>query len=71
MQTEIKEGKIQLVQLVEDYLQRIEEKKHLNAFVEVYAEEVKARAIEVQSKILSGKAGKLAGMILGIKDLIC
>ena len=71
VQTEIKEGKIQLVQLVEDYLQRIEEKKHLNAFVEVYAEEAKARAIEVQSKILSGKAGKLAGMILGIKDLIC
>ena len=71
VQTEIKEGKIQLVELVQDYLQRIEEKKHLNAFVEVYADEAKARAAEIQAKILNGTAGKLGGMILGIKDLIC
>ena len=71
VQTEIKEGKIQLVELVQDYLQRIEEKKHLNAFVEVYADEAKARAAEIQAKILNDSAGKLGGMILGIKDLIC
>ena len=71
VQTEIKEGKIQLTRLVEDYLQRIEEQKHLNAFVEVYPEEAKQRAKEIQEKIIKGTAGKLGGMILGIKDLIC
>ena len=59
VQTEIKEGKIQLVELVQDYLQRIEEKKHLNAFVEVYADEAKAKAAEIQAKILNGTARKL------------
>jgi aspartyl-tRNA(Asn)/glutamyl-tRNA(Gln) amidotransferase subunit A len=71
VQTDIKEGKLQLVELVENFLQRIEEKKHLNAFVEVYAEEAKERAALIQEKIMQGTAGKLGGMVLGIKDLIC
>lgn len=71
VQSGIKEGKIHLVELVKEYLQRIEDKKHLNAFVEVYADEAIKRAAEVEAKILNGTGGKLAGMIIGIKDLIC
>ncbi|MEO1301196.1 MAG: Asp-tRNA(Asn)/Glu-tRNA(Gln) amidotransferase subunit GatA [Bacteroidota bacterium] len=57
--------------IVEDYLTRIEQSKHLNAFVHVYAAEAKARAAEIQHKIEAGKAGPLAGLVVGLKDLIC
>ncbi len=71
VQEGIKEGSLQLINIVESYLNRIAEKKHLNAFIEVYPEEAKSRAIQIQDKIINGTAGKLAGMVLGIKDLIC
>ncbi|WP_207421977.1 Asp-tRNA(Asn)/Glu-tRNA(Gln) amidotransferase subunit GatA [Desertivirga brevis] len=71
VQKDIKSGKLQLVELVNKYLERIEDKKHLNAFVEVYAAEARQQAVTVNEKILSGSGGKLAGMVVGIKDLIC
>ena len=57
--------------LVEYYLNRIAEKQVLNAFVEVFADEARSQAHLVQSKIQAGTAGKLAGMVIGIKDNIC
>jgi aspartyl-tRNA(Asn)/glutamyl-tRNA(Gln) amidotransferase subunit A len=71
IQSDLHSGKITLPDLVRQYLQNIEENKHLNAFLEVFSEEAKLRAIEVASKISAGKAGKLAGMVVGIKDNIC
>ena len=53
------------------FLAKIEEYKHLNAFVEVYNNEARNRAKDIDKKIKSGKAGKLAGMVLGIKDNLC
>ncbi len=49
----------------------IEKKKHLNAFLSVYAEEAIARATEIDLKIKRGKAGKLAGLVVGLKDVLC
>ena len=57
--------------IVNNYLQRIEEKKHLNAFLEVFKESALRKAAEVDQKIKSGTAGKLAGMVIGLKDNIC
>ena len=54
-----------------NYLQRISENKHLNAFVEVFTDEVLVQAKHVDQKIKNGTAGKLAGMVVGIKDNIC
>ena len=53
------------------FLSKIEENKHLNAFVEVYKNEALNRAREVDKKIKTGSAGRLAGMVLGIKDNLC
>jgi len=53
------------------FLAKIEEYKHLNAFVEVYNNEARNRAKDIDKKIKSGNAGKLAGMVLGIKDNLC
>lgn len=67
----ISSGETSCLRLVDYYLSRIGEKKHLNAFLEVYAEQAKARAIEIDEKIKQGKAGRLAGMVIGLKDNIC
>ena len=71
IQTDIQSGKITLPALVNQYLQTIEQKKHLNAFLEVFELEAKQRAEEIASKMASGTAGKLAGMVIGLKDNIC
>lgn len=55
---------------VQFHLSKIEEKKHLNAFLEVYAAEALARASQIDQKIKSGKAGKLAGLVVGLKDVL-
>ncbi len=60
-----------LPDLVEHYLKCIDEKRELNAFVEVFTDEVRTEALRIQQKLDSGKAGKLAGMVIAIKDNIC
>lgn len=59
------------INLVKEYLNRIEEKKHLNAYLEVFAESSLAKAKEVDEKLKNNSAGKLAGVIVAIKDNIC
>ncbi|RZS96152.1 Asp-tRNA(Asn)/Glu-tRNA(Gln) amidotransferase subunit GatA [Cecembia calidifontis] len=56
--------------IVNYYLQNIQTKAHLNAFVEVYTESALEQAARVDEKIASGKAGRLAGMVIGIKDVL-
>ncbi len=65
-------GEVNLEQVVQSYLQRIEEKKSINAYIEVFAEEALEKARILDAKFLSGApVGKLFGMVLGIKDNIC
>jgi aspartyl-tRNA(Asn)/glutamyl-tRNA(Gln) amidotransferase subunit A len=71
IQTAIKKGEITCKQVVSNYLKVIEEKKYLNAFLEVYAEEALQKAEIIDQKILLGTAGRLAGMVIGLKDVIC
>ncbi len=60
-----------VVRILEGYLSQIEASKHLNAFLEVFTESAKAKAVEVDQKIKDGTAGRLAGMVIGIKDNFC
>ncbi|MFN3341864.1 MAG: Asp-tRNA(Asn)/Glu-tRNA(Gln) amidotransferase subunit GatA [Flavobacteriales bacterium] len=71
IRNDLRSGKTTVVELVEDYLRNIEEKKHLNAFTEVFRESALKKAAEVDDKLKSGTAGKLAGMVIGLKDNIC
>nr|WP_255647402.1 Asp-tRNA(Asn)/Glu-tRNA(Gln) amidotransferase subunit GatA [Fulvivirga sedimenti] len=57
--------------LVSYSLENIEANQHLNAFVDVYADEARKRAAGIDEKIKNGSAGKLAGLVIGIKDVIC
>lgn len=57
--------------IVQHYLKNIQTKAHLNAFVEVYTHAALEQADIIDDKIASGNAGKLAGMVIGIKDVLC
>lgn len=71
LQADLKSGKISCDQLVNDSLAEIEKKKHLNVFLEVFKDSALAQAKHVDEKIKQGKAGKLAGVLVGLKDNIC
>lgn len=71
IQADLSSNQLNLVDLVKEYTTRIEEKKHLNAFLEVFSESSLEKAELVQAKIRNGTAGKLAGMVIGLKDNIC
>lgn len=57
--------------IVNYYLKNIQTKAHLNVFVEVYTQSALKQAEIIDGKISLGKAGKLAGMVIGIKDVLC
>ena len=71
VQEDLKNGSISCYSLTKAYLNRISEKKHLNAFLEVFEAEVLSRAKTIDKKLQRGTAGRLAGMVIGIKDNIC
>lgn len=54
--------------IVNFFIEKIEEKKHLNAYLEVFTESATLKAKEVDEKIKNGTAGRLAGIVIGIKD---
>jgi len=70
LQNDLTSGKTTCRDVVTSYLERIESQKHLNAFLEVYGDEALDRAEVIDSKIKSNNAGKLAGLVIGIKDNI-
>ena len=67
----IKSGSISCQSLVNYYLDRIDKHKDLNVYVEVFAEEALMRAKNIDEKLFAGTAGRLAGMVVAIKDNIC
>jgi len=71
IQLSLSSNSISLVELVQSYLERIEQRKNLNAFIEVWSDDSLAQAEQIQQKLKEGRAGKLAGMVIGIKDNIC
>lgn len=66
----LESGDLTVVYLVQYYLKNIEAQKGLNAFIEVF-DDVLEKASLVDKKIKAGTAGKLAGMVLGVKDVYC
>lgn len=54
-----------------EYLDTIERRSGLNAFLSVFGERALLRARDIDRKRAEGRAGRLAGMIVGIKDALC
>jgi aspartyl-tRNA(Asn)/glutamyl-tRNA(Gln) amidotransferase subunit A len=72
-QARLLEGEVRCEELVSAYIQRIEETKALNAYIEVFAEEAKQQAKAIDLKIAESphKLGRLFGVVVSLKDLIC
>ncbi|NOY78886.1 MAG: Asp-tRNA(Asn)/Glu-tRNA(Gln) amidotransferase subunit GatA [Calditrichaeota bacterium] len=68
LRKKIVSGDISLVEATKAFLDNIASKKDLNAFISVWSEEAVSRAKSVQKRIENGTAGKLAGMVMAIKD---
>jgi len=73
VQQDIQSGEINCEALVRYYLDQIEAQQQLNIYVEVYAEEAlsKARQLDQKYKKAPESVGKLHGMVLSHKDVIC
>jgi aspartyl-tRNA(Asn)/glutamyl-tRNA(Gln) amidotransferase subunit A len=71
IQGELTDQKLNLEELLSHYFEQIKNNEHLNAFNEVFFDSASAQAKLVQQKVNNGTQGKLAGMVIGIKDNIC
>jgi aspartyl-tRNA(Asn)/glutamyl-tRNA(Gln) amidotransferase subunit A len=70
IQSDLRRGELSCVQLVRHYLSNIASNPQLNAFVEVYENEALTVASQIDTKLQNGTAGKLAGLVIGLKDVL-
>ena len=73
VQKDLLEKNITLPNLVHYYLENIEKTRHLNAYIEVFGEEVLQKAVSLQAKFDENpkSVGRLFGLVISIKDVIC
>ncbi|MCL4550596.1 MAG: Asp-tRNA(Asn)/Glu-tRNA(Gln) amidotransferase subunit GatA [Bacteroidetes bacterium] len=65
----IRDGKLSLKENVSVFLQRIDQNKNLNAFNFVFEDSLQQAEL-IEGKIKNRLAGKLAGMVIAIKDVL-
>jgi aspartyl-tRNA(Asn)/glutamyl-tRNA(Gln) amidotransferase subunit A len=70
IRNDLQNGSISCRDLVKQHLSNIREKAHLNVFLSVFEGEALSLASAVDRKISENKAGKLAGLVVGIKDVL-
>ena len=71
IQVALSKGSTNCQSLVDYYLDRIKTHQDLNIYLEVFADEAMSQAKLVDAKLKSGTAGRLAGMVVALKDNIC
>lgn len=71
IQAAIQSQKISCLDLVKYYLTQIQQQQNLNVFLEVFENEALEKANEIDQKFKNNTQGKLAGLVIGIKDVIC
>jgi aspartyl-tRNA(Asn)/glutamyl-tRNA(Gln) amidotransferase subunit A len=68
---QLKNGSTSCRQAVEFYLNKIRQSEHLNAFIEVWADEAIQQADELDRKRNAGQAiGAMHGVVIAVKDVI-
>ncbi len=71
-QHQLENGAVTCVEAVEYYLQKAEQQKHLNAYLEVFANEALQTASALDAKRKAGEPlKKLHGVVIAIKDVLC
>ena len=65
----IADGTTTMEAVTRHYLKTIQEKSDLNAFLEVFEEDVLQQSIAIDQKWKGGNVGRLAGMVIGLKGI--
>jgi aspartyl-tRNA(Asn)/glutamyl-tRNA(Gln) amidotransferase subunit A len=73
LQKDLFSGHTSCTALVDYYLAQIGTHSHLNAYIEVFAQEAKEKAAELDQRFRKDPTtvGRLFGMVISIKDLLC
>ncbi len=73
IQKDLESGKTTCLEVVEYYLSQIKKNQHLNAYVEVFEEDAlqKARELDLKYQNDPSSVGRLFGVIISIKDVLC
>lgn len=66
----LQSGELTCEKLVRQYLENIHEQADLNVFISLFASEALEKAAEIDIKLRNGTAGKLAGAVFSVKDVI-
>ena len=70
--TALQNGSTSCVEAVQFYIKKIDAARHLNVYTNVYADEALQAAHMLDQKRKSGRSmGKLHGVVVGLKDVIC
>lgn len=71
-QADLKAGLISCAGVVDHYIAAIAQSSRLNAFIEVYEDEVRLHARQLDERLKAGgPTGRLFGVVIGLKDVIC
>ncbi len=70
VQERVQRNETSCLALVEEHLARASQQSSLNAFITILAERARTHALRIDAKIKSGHAGKLAGCIVAVKDIL-
>ncbi|MEL7220354.1 MAG: Asp-tRNA(Asn)/Glu-tRNA(Gln) amidotransferase subunit GatA [Bacteroidota bacterium] len=72
VQQQLQAGEVSTLAIVDYYLSQIEASQDLNIYIEVWAEEARQAAAQQDQRRAAGELlGRLAGMVVSIKDVIC
>ncbi len=72
IQRDLEQGMSSVGDLVDHYLENIHQHNSShNVFLEVFDDEAREAALVIDKKLAQGTAGKLAGLVFGIKDVLC
>jgi aspartyl-tRNA(Asn)/glutamyl-tRNA(Gln) amidotransferase subunit A len=70
IRADLQSGAVTCLELVQEYISAARNNQHLNAFLEIWEDEALSRATEIDVKIKNGTAGKLAGIVIALKDVL-
>ena len=70
IQLDLSRNAITCEDIVKHHLSIIKSQAHLNAFLSVFETEALHQATLIDKKVKAGTAGKLAGLVVGIKDVL-
>ena len=71
LQKKYSSGETTATEVTANFIKRIHDTRYLNIFPEIFETSAMALAAKADEKIKNGTAGKLAGVVIALKDNIC